>query len=422
MPDPDLRQTAKVLFDAAISRADPAAAVTRALADHPLPQPSGRLLLIAIGKAAPAMLSAALKQVTGPHEALCVTHPENTAEVPGAQMHRAGHPVPDAAGLAAGRAVIEILQGATQQDHVIALISGGGSALVPAPAPGLTLADKVTLNRALLASGLDIVQMNMVRQQVSQLKGGGMLRLAAPAPVTGYLLSDVIGDDLRAIASGPTVAPIGTRSEARALLQKVGAWNDLTQALRDQLSANTETDAPNIPAANHLIGSNGQSLSAAADAAKAAGFATTIVSDRLTGDVADAAQTVLAAALSLTADAPPTAQLFGGETTVKLSGTGKGGRNQELALRLAALAEATPIPRRWLFLSGGTDGRDGPVEAAGGIVDPGTWARIAARGDAAALLANNDSNAALALADDLLITGATGTNVADIQILLSMPI
>jgi len=416
LPD-DLRDSAIALFQCAVTQADPAAALAAALARSPLPQPAGTTILIAIGKAAPAMMGAALRHVTGPHRALCITHHGNPAPCTGATLMQSGHPVPDAAGLAAGAAVIDLLRGAGSGDHVIALISGGGSALVPAPSPGLSLDDKITLNRALLASGLDIVEMNMIRQQVSQLKGGGMLRLAAPARVTGYILSDVIGDDLNAIASGPTTAPLGTRQTATAALKAAGLWDGLSDRLRAYLSAPTPA-LPRLTAENHLIGSNSQSLHAVAKSAEAR-FDTRIVSDRLVGDVADAARAIHAAASALPEAAPPTALLWGGETTVKLTGTGRGGRNQELALRVAALAENAPLRRRWLFLSGGTDGRDGPTDAAGGIVDAGTWRRIPG---AAALLANNDSHAALKQAGALLITGATGTNVADIQILLSAPL
>ncbi|MDU8912983.1 glycerate kinase [Aestuariicoccus sp. MJ-SS9] len=413
---PDLRQLARTLFDAAVAAADPALALRRAFADHPPPQATGRTILIAVGKAAPAMLAEAMALCPGADTAIAVTHHENPAEVPGAQVLRAGHPVPDEAGAAAARAVIEALKACGPGDRVIALISGGGSALLPAPAPGLTLADKAAVNRALLAAGLDIVQMNLVRQQLSQLKGGGMLRLAAPATVTAYILSDVIGDDLRAIASGPTVGPIGTRAEARALLRDAGLWDDLPLKVRAHLSDDTPA-APVPEAVNHLIGSNRQSLEAMARAAAQAGLATRIVSDRLTGDVADAARVVLA---ELAPVAEPTALLFGGETTVNLTGTGMGGRNQELALRVAL--DAPGIGNDWVFLSGGTDGRDGPTEAAGGLVDGATAERIAAAGqDAKALLADNDSHAALDAAGDLLITGATGTNVADVQALLIRP-
>ena len=239
-----------------------------------------------------------------------------------------------------------------------------------------------------------------------------MLRLAAPAPVTGFILSDVIGDDLRTIASGPTVAPLGTRGDARDLLQARGLWDDLPAPVRSHLEAADPPAAPSAPAQNHLIGSNRVSLAAVT---AACGPTARISNDRLVGDVEAATAEIITAATS--AQRAPTCLIFGGETTVTLRGKGKGGRNQELALRVAmAMPE---LGRAWAFLSGGTDGRDGPTEAAGGLVDAGTVARIRlAGGDPAALLAQNDSNRALALADNLLVTGATGTNVADVQILM----
>jgi len=301
---------------------------------------------------------------------------------------------------------------------VIALISGGGSALLPAPPPGVSLEDKQALNRCLLGSGLNINMMNAVRQQVSMLKGGGLLRLAAPAPVTAYILSDVIGDDLRAIASGPTVSPIATRAEVRDLMERNGLMASLPETIRHHLRRPEARTAP-PEADNHLIGGNRESVAAAA-AELGPRFAASVVPDPLVGDVGTAAATIHAA-LTRTARAggPPAALIWGGETTVTLRGDGLGGRNQEMALRLACLMDATPVSRPWVFLSAGTDGRDGPTDAAGGIVDPATTARVRAAGGAPeTLLARNDSNAALRMADDLLVTGATGTNVADIQVLL----
>ncbi len=415
-PNDDLRSLARRLYDAAVTAADPALAVRRQLAIAPLPRAKGRTVLIAVGKAAPAMLAEALNHVTGPHEALAVTHHENTQGVPGARVLRAGHPVPDAAGAAAGRAVMDLLDTCGDGDQVIALISGGGSALLPAPVAGLTLDDKAKVNQILLSAGLDIVQMNLVRQQLSQLKGGGFLRRAAPAPVTALILSDVIGDDLRAIASGPTVGPIGSVQEARALLRNHGLWDRLPAPARDALEHDRAPEA--VPfASNIMVGSNGQSVAAMADLAATEGWNVRVAQAPLIGDVDAAAQEVLS--LMAPVDGP-TALLFGGETTVILRGTGRGGRNQELALRVAL--SAPRMDGDWLFLSGGTDGRDGPTEAAGGVVDAGTAARIAGAGqDGDALLANNDSFAALDSAGDLLMTGATGTNVADVQVLLIRP-
>ena len=410
----DLRTTARLLFDAAVKAADPAVAVRRGFAENPPAAAQGRTILIAIGKAAPAMLREALDHVPNPDIALAVTHHENTSDVPGAKIMRAGHPVPDAAGAAAADRVIQILDAAGPQDRVIALISGGGSALLPAPPDGVTLEDKAKLNALLLSAGLDIVQMNMIRQQVSRLKGGGFVQRAAPATVTAYLLSDVIGDDLRAIASGPTVSPIGTAATAMKTLKDTGIWDSVPPSIRMHLEGTKDSeDTHDHNASNTLVGSNKLSLIAMQNEARSLGLDARIVSDALEGDVGDAATFVVSQLHEVT---QPTALIFGGETTVKLNGTGLGGRNQEFALRVAMQASA--FDGTWVFLSGGTDGRDGPTDAAGGVVDAGTAARIP---DADALLANNDSHAALKAAGDLLITQATGTNVADVQVLLIAP-
>lgn len=413
----DLRAEARRLFAAAVRAADPAGALRAAWAISPPEPPAagGAWLVVAVGKAAMPMAEAALALLAdAPVRALVVTNYENARPLPGATVMAAGHPVPDENGAMAGRAVAAALEGAGAADRVVALISGGGSALLPAPAPGLTLDDKAAVNRLLLAHGYEITEINLIRQQLSRLKGGGMVRLAAPAPVVAYILSDVIGDDLRAIASGPTAAPLGTRADARRLLQGRGVWDRLPPAVRDHLET-PEPAAADLPAAvNLLVGSNRKSLEAVEAASGTP--ETRIVSDRLTGDVGEAAEAILATAGA--AGAGPACLIFGGETTVTLRGRGRGGRNQELALRLA-LAAPERLGRPFVFLSGGTDGRDGPTEAAGGIVDEGSAARMRAAGaDPEALLANNDSNAALAASDDLLTVGATGTNVADVQILL----
>lgn len=404
-----------------MKRADPALALRAALQDQPLPAlpPEGQTYLVALGKAAVPMMREALNQIPAPRQALAVTNPENCCEIPGARVLAGSHPIPDRASADAGQAVIDLLAQTSAKDRVIALISGGGSALMVAPAAGLTLADKAAVNRALLASGLEINEMNLIRQQLSQLKGGGLLRQAAPAPVHAYLLSDVIGDDLRAIASGPTVSALGSRAKALSLLKHCGIWENMPEAVKTHLAV--EAPKPELPEAkNFLIGSNRYSLDAMVQAARAAGWETSLVSDHLTGDVGAAAEEILQAAKAVPKDRP-IALIFGGETTVRLEGDGRGGRNQELALRLAQRG-AAELTGDWLFLSGGTDGRDGPTDAAGGIATPKTWdAIIHAGADPAALLANNDSYAALKAADALLITGGTGTNVADVQVYLRRP-
>ncbi|MCR9276298.1 MULTISPECIES: glycerate kinase type-2 family protein [Mameliella] len=421
LPDkiPALKGDAARAFRAAIRRADPALAMRESLGQHPLPRPAHgcRTIVLALGKAAPAMLRAVLPRISGPRVMICVTHRENQEQVPGAEVYRAGHPVPDTVGARGAERMQEVLKSAVAGDVVIALISGGGSALLPAPPNGVSLEDKQTLNRLLLDSGLDIVAMNLVRQQVSQLKGGGMLRLAAPALVTAYILSDVIGDDLRAIASGPSVAPIGTPEQARDLLHSMGLFNRLPESIQRHLRNAPRANA-NLTARNHLIGGNRESVQAAAEELRP-DYEIHVIEDPLTGDVNEAVCKTFRTLRDVGPSDKPRAILWGGETTVQVRGGGLGGRNQELALRMAALADAEPIAAPWVFLSAGTDGRDGPTDAAGAIVDQNTLARIRGKGQSPTeYLDRNDSNAALRLSEDLLITGATGTNVADVQILL----
>ncbi|MDT0682314.1 DUF4147 domain-containing protein [Roseicyclus sp. F158] len=410
-----LRRQARDIFAAAVSRADPARALARQLEQTPLPlKPGGRILALAVGKAAVPMMREALGRVPDVAEALVVTNTENHCALPGARVLAGSHPVPDAASAEAGRAVIDVLKRAGEGDNVLAMISGGGSALMAAPAGDIPLADYATFTRGLLASGLGIDQVNLLRQQIDRIKGGGLLRCAAPARVHGFVLSDVVGDDLRAIASGPTVAPLGQACDAVALLHETGIWDRTPASIRHHLMS--ATPPAGLPeATNHLVGSNRHSLDAMLQALPE-GLPGRIVSDHLVGDVQDAAVEVLREMRTIRG---PVALIFGGETTVQIKGTGLGGRNQELALRVALSCAREAPGRDWVFLSGGTDGRDGPTEAAGGLVDPGTLERIAAAGgDVQALLDNNDSNAALALAGDLLTTGGTGTNVADVQILI----
>jgi hydroxypyruvate reductase len=415
MPRDAIRSELIQLFMAGVTAADPVGAVRRALEARPLDLPKGgTVFVLAIGKAAHGMMQAARAAIPKgvPTRCLALTNYENHRDAAGVACYAAGHPVPDGRGMIAGLAVEKLLAEAGAGDVVLALISGGGSALLPGPVEGVTLAEKAEVNRLLLASGADIVDTNIVRQGLSRFKGGGLLRLAAPARVRSLILSDVVGDDLRVIASGPTVGPIADPATARAVARRLGIWDKMSEAARAALLR--AEPAALLPATDaELVGSNAISLQAMARAARRP---VRIVGDPLIGPVEQAAETLL----TLAADTPRgTALLLGGETTVIIRGTGRGGRNQELALRMALLAEARGLAGGWLFLSGGTDGRDGPTKAAGALVDEGSLARMRAAGiDPEARLANSDSNAALAASGDLLVTGATGTNVADLQIML----
>ncbi|WP_182085887.1 DUF4147 domain-containing protein [Aureimonas sp. ME7] len=404
------RAEAVRLFKAGVAAADPTESVVRSLRDAPLP-PGGRLSLIAVGKAAPAMAKAALSVVEA-DETLVVTIDGLDAAIPGAEVMAASHPVPDERGERAAREALRRASALGPRDHLLALVSGGASALLPAPLEGLTLADKIAVNRLLLSSGADIRETNLVRQSLSRLKGGGLARAAHPARVVSLVLSDVVGDDLSVVASGPTAPPLGTPAEAAALLRRLHLWDRLPDAVRTHLlRSDRPASAPPV-ADNRLIGSNTLSLMAMAEASGAA----RIVAEPLIGDVADAADTVLRHMPE-----PGGVVLLGGETTVHVVGGGLGGRNQELALRVAALAKERGLAGDWVFLSAGTDGRDGPTDAAGGLVDPGTIARLRAAGvDPSDALARNDSYHALQASRDLIRMAPTGTNVADLQVLIRL--
>ena len=418
------RAMAQMLFTSAIEAVDPKLALQRALKAHPVAPggADGRLFVLALGKAAISMATA-FQDAVGQNGAMgqiaqmiVVTNPENIRPIVGAEVLATSHPLPSQAGADAANQVEAMLQKAGAQDTVVALISGGGSALLPAPKAGISLEDKIAVNALLLANGLDIRQMNLIRQSLSRLKGGGMVLAAAPAPVVAFILSDVIGDDLAVIASGPTVAPIGTPQEACAILKKGGLWEALPASVQTVLTSPHQVPKTLQATQNILIASNTLALAAMAQAAP---ISTQIVNAALIGDVEAAASQIIAAAQDWD-QKTTTVILFGGETTVTLRGTGLGGRNQELALLIAQ--KANLLPPNFVFLSGGTDGRDGPTDAAGGMVDAQSWQRIIqGGGDPVALLANNDSNRALALAGDLIITGATGTNVADVQLLILQP-
>ncbi len=412
----DLRSVARSLFEEGVRAADPGKAVRDALSSRPLPSTgSGRQIVIAIGKAAASMMKAALPLVRDDALAIAVVNYENQTDIPGCTVYCAGHPIPDENGLQASRQILRVLMSAGSEDHVLCLISGGASALVPAPILGLTLAEKAKTNELMLANGLEISEINLVRQHLSLFKGGGMRRLASPATVRTLIVSDVIGDDPRAIASGPTASLLGSRAEAKKVLDDFGIFDDLPQSARTVF----QEDCPELPdnsedADLEVICSNTISLKAIEKAA--AEWSPRIVSAQLSGNVEQVSQELVEEAKQLPTDGK-NLLIWGGETTVIVNGTGRGGRNQELALRFAL--QSGELEGDWVFLSGGTDGRDGPTDAAGALVDQGSSHRLAESDqDIDALLNNNDSYKALDASSDLLMTGATGTNVADLVLFL----
>lgn len=432
----DPRQQALRIFQAGVAAADPYQAVKHYLQQDFHLGAWSKVHLIAFGKAACAMADAA--QVFIPRQLLtgaklAVTNYENVRTVDQVKVIGAGHPLPDLAGQLAAQQVAETVATAKQGELVLVLVSGGGSALLPAPHPSITLAEKIVATALLLGCGATINEMNCVRKHLSTLKGGGMARLAAPANLHALILSDVLGDDLSAIASGPTVADNTTFADAISILKNYGIWDKIpenvkTLLLKGAAGAILETPKPGDPlfksTSYTLVGSNTISVNAAIEAAQAEGYDAQLYSDCLQGEAREAAEKLALSAQQLlqTNLSKPTALIAGGETTVTLKGKGLGGRNQEFSLAFALAAERLGLPPCWTFLSGGTDGRDGPTDAAGGLVDGLTLKRMQAAGvDAQALLDNNDSYTALKQSHDLLNIGATGTNVADIQILLIQP-
>lgn len=442
----DLRQLARVLFREALAGCDPAAAVRaslRARAGRILLGPPGqerrrvrcgRVRLVALGKAACPMAAAALEIVSPAVEqisGLAIAPHGSAHRLPGIAVRAAAHPVPDLAGLCAARELAALARGAGREDLVLALVSGGGSSLAPLPVAGVTLADKVSMTRMLLEAGADIRQLNVVRRHLSRLKGGGLARLAWPAAVHALLVSDVVGDDPAVIASGPTVPDPGTFADALEVLEHFALIDAAPPAVVRHLQAGAGGRLPETPKPGerslsrsgwHVIASGAGAVRCMARSADAHRAAVTTLDSPLTGEARAAAGELLVRALGGESPAGGLRALLGhGETTVRVRGRGRGGRNQELALAFALAAEHRHVPGRWVLLSAGTDGIDGPTDAAGAIVDAGTPARIrAGGGDPVAMLADNDSYHALRLSGDLLKTGPTGTNVADIQVFLSV--
>lgn len=402
------------LFQAAVEAADPARALRGALP----PPPAGRTVVVGAGKGA-AQLAQALEALwPGPLEGVVVTRYGYGAPTRTIRVIEAAHPVPDEAGMAGARALMQAVSGLGADDLVIALVTGGGSALLPAPPPGFTLADEQALNEALLASGAPISAMNAVRKHFSTIKGGRLAQAAHPARVVSLIVSDVPGDDPAQVASGPTV-PDSTGPEAA--LAAIRAWRiALPERIVAHIAADHAPDPGDPGFARdevRVIASARRSLEAAAEAARAHGIGAVVLSDAIEGEAREVAKVLGAIARASQEPggpfAPPVVLLSGGETTVTLRGKGRGGRNSEFALSLALTIEGAG---GLTALAADTDGIDGTEDNAGAFADATTAERLRAIGhDPAALLAENDSYRAFAALGDLFVTGPTGTNVNDFR-------
>ncbi|MER0238909.1 DUF4147 domain-containing protein [Fulvimarina sp. MAC8] len=417
-----LRADAEAIFKRAVEAADPASAVEAALRDRQEQILDAKgIVLIAFGKAATQMAEAALPYVQDKLKAgVAVTTQDAARVIAGVDTYVGGHPTPTEGSEKGAEAIEAAADSAEEGDLVLVLVSGGGSALLTAPAEGLTLEDKIAVNDALLGCGAPIDEINTVRRKLSRLKGGGLLKRAAPARVLSLILSDVPGDDPKSVASGPSAPSSDAPEAALGIVERYGIQDKLPEAVLARLRETGDSqDFSSQDFETVIIGSNTLSCDAAESAAEEMGYLTDRVKGWLDGDVADAAKRLRELLNNHSSGGKPIAVIAGGETTVVLKGSGKGGRNQEMAMRFAMLAEDEPITGDWVFLSGGTDGRDGPTDAAGAIVDRETLGKMREAGlDPQSKLTDNDSNPALDAADALVKTGATGTNVADIQVIL----
>jgi hydroxypyruvate reductase len=416
MNDSAMRHLLRAMFDAAVAAAQPALCVPRHL---PAP-PKGRLVVIGAGKASAAMARAVEDHWQGPLSGLVVTRYGHAVPCRRIEIVEAAHPVPDAAGERAARRMLQQVEGLTADDLVLCLISGGGSSLLPLALPGLALADKQALNRALLASGAPISEMNCVRRHLSAIKGGRLAAACRPARVVNLLLSDVPGDDPVDIASGPTVADPSTCADALDILRR-HAIDIPPRALALLENGQGETLKPGDPRLPEIetrfVATPQMALEAAAEVARGAGLRPYILGDAIEGEARDVARTLAGIALQVARRGQPVAApcvlLSGGETTVTVRGRGRGGRNVEflLALAIAINGEAGIHA-----IAGDTDGVDGQEEIAGALLTPDTLARAWAQGlKPRERLDDNDGHGFFEALGDAVITGPTLTNVNDFR-------
>ena len=406
-----LRQDADTIIASSLKAVLPDAAVRRALESEAFHPQGGRILLVAVGKAAWQMAHTAVAALGRVDEGIVITkygHVRGT--IPGVTCYEAGHPVPDENSFAATEKVLTMVQNLTDKDTVLFLLSGGGSALFEKPLiPGAELQE---LTNMLLAGGADIVEMNTIRKRLSAVKGGRFALACAPAKIFSIVLSDILGDPLDMIASGPAVPDSSTGEQAIAIARKYRL--PLSKEANACLTQETPKVLNNVT--TQITGSVRELSKAAADACRTLGYTPILLTDRLCCEAREAGSFLGSIARTHAGQGQKLAFIAGGETIVHLTGNGSGGRNQELAL--AAAPELSGLAGCCVF-SIGSDGTDGPTDAAGGYTDGDTCASLAAHGlDVFTVLQNNNAYPALKAVDGLIITGATGTNVNDVSVAL----
>ena len=407
--DQRLRQDADAILSACLKAVLPDEAVRRALADFH--SGGGRTLLVSAGKAAWQMAKAAVDTLGSVDGGVVVTKYDHVkGGIPGVACYEAGHPVPDGNSFSATAKALELVSGLTERDTVLFLLSGGGSALFEKPlVPGGELRD---MTRQLLACGADIVEMNTLRKRLSGVKGGRFAQACAPAKVFSIVLSDILGDPLDMIASGPAYPDSSTCEQARAIVAKYGV--NLSPEAMALLDVETPKELANVT--TQITGSVRELCAAAARACASLGYEPVLLTDQLDCEAREAGRFLSGVLRTHAGGGKSLAFIAGGETVVHLTGKGLGGRNQELAL--AAAPGIAGIPGAAVF-SVGSDGTDGPTDAAGGYVDADTCAALKAVGlDVFTVLRDNDAYHALQAADGLIVTGPTGTNVNDVAVAL----
>ncbi len=435
-----MRQQAEEIFRAALKAVDPIEAVFRyvKLVDGVLQvgerrfefKDYDRILVVGAGKAGAPMVKA-LEDLLGDRisDGVIVVKEGHGLPLQHVRTHEAGHPVPDERGIRGAEDILSLVSAAGERDLVLCVISGGGSALLVAPAEGVTLEDKQEVTRLLLACGADIHDINTVRKHLSRAKGGWLARCAHPATVVTLILSDVIGDDLNVIGSGPTVPDPSTFADARGVFKKFDIWERVPSSVKGRIQLGLKGDIQDTPKSGdvafqrcyaELVGTNIQALIAAGKEAERQGYRALILSSTVEGEAREVVKVLTAIAKEVRSSGnplpPPACILWGGETTVTLQGDGKGGRNQEFALASALIIDGQ---ENVVVLSAGTDGTDGPTDAAGAIADGTTVTRAKAKGlDPLDYLRRNDSYHFLQALGDLVITGPTRTNVMDVYMVL----